>query len=274
LGAFEEHVFDAVGEAGTGPIFLVDGTGANPELNGDEGVVGVFAEENFEAVGEGVDLGVEAGDVEGRFGEGWDQGRHGRKGDGALGTTRLGREGMGDGERRLGSGAGAGMLVFGGKEGFGEGGIEVVAAVEVFEGVALISAEVTDFDEIVDDVTDVETAVETPLIEEGERHGAELFDDVVTETCEQFLAGDVLVFLTLAEHFGGVVEGDADEVVGFWTVAVVTLDGVVDGLGEQRGHREVRSARLERRGRGMWRKVGEGQWRRRTRVSEAASVLG
>ncbi len=170
---------------------------------------------------------------------------------------------MGDGERRLGSGAGAGMLVFGGKEGFGEGGIEVVAAVEVFEGIAFISAEVTDFDEIVDDVADVETAVETPLIEEGERHGAELFDDVVAETGEQLLAGDVLVFLTLAEHFGGVVEGDADEVVGFWTVAVVTLDGVVDGLGEQRGHCGVRSGRLERRGRGMWRKVGEGQWRRR-----------
>jgi hypothetical protein len=37
-----------------------------------------------------VDLGVEAGDVEGGFGKGWDEGRHGGKGDGAVGTTRLG----------------------------------------------------------------------------------------------------------------------------------------------------------------------------------------
>jgi hypothetical protein len=58
-------------------------------------VVGVLAEEDFEAVGEGVDLGVEAGDVEGGFGEGWDQGRHGRKRDGALGSTRLGGKGTG-----------------------------------------------------------------------------------------------------------------------------------------------------------------------------------
>lgn len=95
LGAFEEHVFDAVGEASTGPVFLVDGTGANPELNGDEGVVGVFAEEDFEAVGEGVDLGVEAGDVERGFGDGWDQGMHGR--NRGLGVGINAAEGRGDG---------------------------------------------------------------------------------------------------------------------------------------------------------------------------------
>lgn len=85
-------------------------------------------------------------------------------------------------------------------------------------------------------MADVETAVEAPLVEEGEGHGAELFDDVVAEAGEEFLAGDVLIFLALAEHFGGVVEGDADEIVGLRAVAVVTLDGVMDGLREERGH--------------------------------------
>ena len=178
-----------------------------------------------------------------------------------------GERGRGDWERRLGSGAGAGLAVFGGKEGFGEGGIEVVAAIEVFEGVAFIAAEVTDFDEIVDDVADVETTVEAPLVEEGERHGAELFDDVVAETGEKFLAGDVLIFLALAEHFGGVFEGDADEVVGFWTVAVITLDGVVDGLGEQRGHWGRKDGEIRTKGAGnvaqSWRgSMEEARWRK------------
>lgn len=128
------------------------------------------------------------------------------------------------------------LAILAGQEGFGEGDVEIVAAIEILQGVAFIFSEVANLDEVIDDVADIKSTMQTPLMQDGEGHRAELLDDMLAEAFQQFLARDMLIFLSLSEDFGSMVQCNTDEVVGLWAVAGVTLYGAMNGLGKEGGH--------------------------------------
>ncbi len=57
VGALEDHVFEKVGDAGTGEGGFVLGAGADPDLSGDDGGVRSGVEDGVEIVIESLDGG-------------------------------------------------------------------------------------------------------------------------------------------------------------------------------------------------------------------------
>ena len=87
LGAFEHHVLEEVGEAGAAGA-LVEGADVVPEVDGDEGQAVIFVGDDGEAVGEGVLLVLNLGELDG-----------GGESGGGEGAEEAGGEGGAEGHR-------------------------------------------------------------------------------------------------------------------------------------------------------------------------------
>jgi len=74
----------------------------------------------------------------------------------------------------------------GGEKGGGEGFLEVVDFTEVVEGVGVLLAEDTLFDEEKDDFSNVAAFGEAPILEDGGGHRTVFLEGVVTEAGDQF----------------------------------------------------------------------------------------
>jgi hypothetical protein len=217
--AFEEHVLHAMSDAGTRVLLLMKAASLDPDLHTDKRMRMVWADDELQAIGQSRHMGGE-----------WRNGDGGRFGGGAWGHVGVlhGTEWspLNQGKKKRSNEHALG----GGQERLTKSSGEVVAPVEVLEAISIVASEVTDFDEIIDDVANIEATGDTPLIEKDECHGAILGDDVVTEASEKFLTTDVLIVITSAEFEASMGESVADQLISGGVVARIFFEAAMDGL--------------------------------------------
>ena len=103
-------------------------------------------------------------------------------------------------------------------------------AFEIINAVALILAEVTDGDEVINDVADVLALVQPPLPENGVGHRAVLCQRMNTHALKHLLARDVLIFLSGAKMLGGYMQSITHKLVSVGMVSRVFFRSLGNGV--------------------------------------------
>jgi hypothetical protein len=229
-GAFEEHVFEDMREAGAEPAAFMDAAGPAPCLGGNDRGAVILADDDVQSVTEG-----DQGDIRGGAGK-----SVGRIGWGGTISFHDGREGQ------LAAVVGSGSAGWRGRrrglcfweEGMAEGEVEVITGLEILAAVPVGFSEhaLAVIDEVEDDFAEVRAGTDAHFLEGKERHGSEGIEGVEADAFEELLAGHVAVG-GIAGGAGGfmegllsVIEGFTDEEVSFAGVAAVESNDYVDDI--------------------------------------------
>lgn len=111
-----------------------------------------------------------------------------------------------------------------------KGFFKVETAFEIINAVALILAEVTDGDEVIDDVADVLALIQPPFAEDGMGHRAVLSQRMDTHALQHLLARDMLIFLSGAKMLGGYMQSITHKLVGMGMVTRVFFHSLGNGV--------------------------------------------
>lgn len=104
------------------------------------------------------------------------------------------------------------------------------AASEIAEAIAIIFAEVTDSNEVVDNIADIFPSLKAPQIKDGQSHGTKLIQPMAQHPLQHFLSGDVLIFLTVTEHLHGNMERIPNKAIRGRLVAGISLHSAVNSF--------------------------------------------